>query len=609
MAILEKINSPRDLKQLKTEELTVLAAEIRRFLIDSISETGGHLASNLGIVELTLAIHKVFDSPNDSIVWDVGHQSYVHKILTGRKDRFPTLRKFGGLSGFPKTAESVHDTFNSGHSSDSISVALGIAEANRLKNNKNFAVAVLGDGALTGGLAYEALNNAGRSKANLIVILNDNEMSISHNVGSMTNYLNKLRTDVKYTNLKERVKSRLSLTPAGSRLSKVLNNTKYGIKHLFLPGTLFEALGFTYIGPIDGHDTSMLLSVLESAKHLEKPVFIHVYTKKGKGYTFAENAPDLYHGTGAFDKTKPIVPSEKQTFSKVSGDEILNLAKTDSKIVAVSAAMADSTGLKPFSETFPKRFFDVGISEAHAVTFSAGLAESGFFPIICIYSTFMQRAYDSIVHDLALQQNLSAVLCLDRAGLVGEDGETHHGIFDIAYLSHIPNVKVFTPHTAEGVKAALRHAAAEKKGIYAIRYPRGEAENGEEISDIFAPEQLRAGEKVTVVTVSRMTNVLEKTDFNGDHFHLNCIKPIKTAEIIKSLQKTHRLVTAEDNLLTGGMGQLLANALNDAGFDAYKHLPLGIRDRFVPQGSVCELLSYLELDEKHIAEKIEEFIK
>lgn len=607
MAILEKVNSPADLKHLTKQELDILSGEIRQFLIDNVSKTGGHLASNLGIVELTIGLHKVFHSPQDSIVWDVGHQCYVHKLLTGRKDRFSTLRQFGGLSGFPKTNESEHDAFNSGHSSNSISVALGIAEANRLKNNSNYSIAVLGDGALTGGLAYEALNNAGRSKANLIVILNDNEMSISHNVGSMTNYLNKLRTDVKYTDLKARIKKRLEGLPAGAKVSELLNNTKSGIKHLFLPGTLFEALGFTYIGPIDGHDLDMVCAVLESAKHLDKPVFIHAYTKKGKGYSFAEQAPDLYHGIGVFDKTRAFVPLNTQTFSKVCGETLTELAETDDSVIAVSAAMADSTGLKPFFEHFPKRFFDVGISEAHAVTFSAGLAGSGFFPAVCIYSTFMQRAYDSIVHDMALQPNVSALLCLDRCGLVGEDGETHHGIFDIAYLSHIPNVKLFTPHTAQGLSATIKLAVSEKQGIYAVRYPRGKAENGEEVLDLYAPEQLRTGDLATVVSISGMTKVVQNADFNGDHFHLNCIKPIQTEAIITSLKKTGKLVTIEDNLICGGMGQLLCAALNKAGFRDFRHLPLGICDRFVPQGSIPKLLKYLELDAESISKKIKDF--
>ncbi len=609
MAILEKINSPADLKHLTKNELDILCGEIRQFLIDSVSKTGGHLASNLGVVELTIGLHKVFHSPQDSIVWDVGHQCYVHKILTGRKKDFSTLRQFGGLSGFPKTNESAHDPFNSGHSSNSISVALGIAEANRLKGNSNFSIAVIGDGALTGGLAYEALNNAGRSKSNLIVVLNDNEMSISHNVGSITNYLNKLRTDIKYTDLKAKIKKNLQKSRAGTKLSGLLNNTKYGIKHLFLPGTLFEALGFTYIGPINGHDLTMICTVLESAKHLDKPVFIHAYTKKGKGYSFAEQAPHLYHGTGPFNKQQALQPNTENTFSAVCGKKLSSLAEKDDALIAISAAMADSTGLTDFSKRFPKRFFDVGISEAHAVTFSAGLARKGFFPAVCIYSTFMQRAYDSIVHDLALQQDISALLCLDRCGLVGEDGETHHGVFDISYLSHIPNIKFFTPHTAQGLEAAIQLAVTEKQGIYAVRYPKGSAPDGAEIKNLYEPEQLRSGKQVTVVSISAMTNVLQNADFDGDHFHLNCIKPLHTAKIIESIHKTGKLVTVEDNLLTGGMGQLLCAALDAVGAPPFKHLALGINDVFVPQGSVPKLLQYLGLDAPSLSEKIKEFIQ
>ncbi|MBQ7040166.1 MAG: 1-deoxy-D-xylulose-5-phosphate synthase, partial [Clostridia bacterium] len=370
MGLLEKINSPQDIKGLSFDELSVLAEEIRQFLIENVSQTGGHLASNLGVVELTLGLHKTFNSPDDSIVFDVGHQSYVHKILTGRKDKFSTLRKFGGLSGFPKMSESLHDKFNSGHASNSISVAAGIAEANRLKRSNNYSIAILGDGALSGGLAFEALNNAGRLKSNLIVILNDNEMSISSNVGSLTNYLTRLRTTEKYTDFKEKLKETLDKSSIGKKFSNILSSTKSGIKHLLLSGTIFEALGFAYIGPIDGHNISDICSVLEGAKHLEKPVFIHAYTKKGKGYSFAEEAPHLYHGISAFEKTKPYVPSNSLTYSKVSGDTIAEFADSDKKIVAISAAMRDATGLTPFYEKHPERFFDVGISEGHAVTFA-----------------------------------------------------------------------------------------------------------------------------------------------------------------------------------------------------------------------------------------------
>lgn len=608
MAVLENIHNIKDLKQLDNGHLTQLAAEIRSFLVENVAKTGGHLASNLGIVELTLALHKVFDSPEDSIVFDVGHQSYVHKILTGRKDAFSTLRKHGGLSGFPKVTESVHDSFNSGHASNSISVALGIAEANRILKKENFSVAVLGDGALTGGMCYEALNNAGRSKANLIVVLNDNEMSISPNVGSMTSYLNKLRTGKKYTSMKRSVKDKLIQTKAGEKVYTFLDNAKDGVRRLLLEPTFFEDLGFTYIGPIDGHDLESLCTVLSRAKDLNKPVFIHVYTKKGKGYPFAENAPDLYHGTGPFDTTKPLVAKETETFSSVCGNALLQLAGEKENLVAVSAAMADATGLLPFSAKYSERFFDVGISEAHAVTFGAGLSCKGFFPAICIYSTFLQRAYDSILHDMALQPHVSGLLCLDRAGLVGEDGETHHGIFDISYLSHIPGIKLFTPYTAEGLQAVLKHAVTEQDGVYAVRYPRGSAVHGEEVTDIFAPEQLRKGDKVTVVSCSRMTTVTQNSEFDGDHFHLNCIKPIQTDAIIKSLQKTGKLVTVEDNVIKGGMGSLLAEELLKAGV-SFSHRMLGVDDCFVAHGSVDELLCDLKLDAKSLETQIKEFIK
>ncbi len=609
MAILENINDIQDLKKLNYDNMAQLAAEIRSFLVENVSETGGHLASNLGAVELTLALHKVFCSPEDNIVFDVGHQSYVHKILTGRKNAFKTLRQHGGLSGFPKVTESKHDVFNSGHASNSISVALGIAEANRLMQKDNHSIAVLGDGALTGGLCYEALNNAGRSKANLIVILNDNEMSISPNVGSMTNYLTKLRTGKKYTNMKRSVKAKLIRNKVGKKLYAFLDKTKDGVRRLLLAPTLFEELGFTYIGPIDGHNIQNLCTVFERAKDLNKPVFIHLYTQKGRGYPFAEQAPDLYHGTGPFDIKIPLQPKEQVTFSSVCGKSLLQAAAQKENVVAISAAMADATGLSPFAKAYPDRFFDVGISEAHAVTFGAGLAVKGYFPAVCIYSTFMQRAYDSILHDMALQPHVSALLCLDRAGLVGEDGETHHGIFDVAYLSHIPGIEIFTPYTAQGLEAVIRHAATEQKSVYAVRYPRGSAVSGSEVENVYMPEQLRTGEKVTVVSHSRMTSVVQETKFDGDHFHLNCIKPIPTEEIIKSLKKTGRLVTVEDNQIKGGMGMLLAEELTKAGFTAYKQLPLGIDDSFVTHGSVQELLCDLKLDAKSLETQIEEFIQ
>lgn len=608
MKFLDKIESPADLKKLSFSQLELLSAEIRQFLIENVSKTGGHLASNLGVVELTVALHYVFNSPLDSFVFDVGHQSYVHKMLTGRKDEFSTLRQFEGLSGFPKKSESSHDKFNSGHSSNSISVALGIAEANRLLKNDNHSIAVIGDGALTGGLAYEALNNAGRSKSNLIVLLNDNEMSISHNVGSMTGYLNDLRTKKKYTDFKANLKQFLNKSETGVQIEKMLSKTKSGLKHLLLADTLFEALGFTYIGPLDGHDIFTLCTVLERAKHMEKPVFIHTYTKKGKGYAFAEKAPNLYHGTGPFDPTKPLSPSDAETYSKISGDTIFKMAQNDEKIVAISAAMAEPTGLLPFAEAFPDRFFDVGISEAHAVTFSSGLSDNGFFPVISIYSTFMQRAYDSIAEDLAQQGDLKALLCLDRAGLVGEDGETHHGVFDIAYLSHIPKVKIFAPYSKQGLEAVITHALTEKDGLYAVRYPRGVAKDGQEVTDIFKPEQLRKGEKVTVVSISAMTLVVNDAEFDGDHFHLNSIKPIKTEEIISSLKKTKKLVTVEDNVLNGGMGSLLVSALRKDGFTDFSYLPIGIDDEFVPQGKVSKLLSKLNMDASNISERIKDFL-
>lgn len=604
MSILDQVNSPSDIKKLNLEQLSLLCAEIRSLLIKTVSENGGHIASNLGVVEVTIALHRVFDSPRDKIIWDVGHQSYVHKILTGRKDAISTIRKYGGISGFPKTSESEHDIFNTGHSSTSISAALGIAQANRLLGNDNFTIAVIGDGALTGGLAYEALNNAGGTETNLIVVLNDNEMSISKNVGSMTNYLNKLRTQPFYFKLKKTVERTINKIPVvGENIVKALYNTKSGIKHLFLPGTFFEELGFTYIGPIDGHDIKLMTTVFERAKHLNQPVLVHVLTKKGKGYGFAEKSPALYHGTSGFDVKKPLDGKiNLDSFSNVFGKKLLQLGEKNENVVAVTAAMGGATGMSFFQKKFPQRFFDVGISEGHAITFCCGLAATGKIPVVAIYSTFLQRAYDNIVHDLALQ-NLHVVMCLDRCGLVGEDGETHHGIFDVSYLSHIPGITIFTPSNKKELEAALETAVCQVKGPVAVRYPKGNADEGQQVEDIYAGVLLREGKSVTVVTMSRMTNVVKKVKFDGDHIHLNCIKPIDIQCIIRSLKKTGKLVTVEDNIIAGGMGECVVRELGKHGIYT-KAIHLGVDDRFVTHGKISQLLTELELDEKSLERKL-----
>ena len=444
--VLEKVNMPEDLKSLNLKEKEELATEIRRFIIENVSKTGGHLASNLGVVELTIAIHSVFDMPDDKIIWDVGHQTYVHKILTGRKDKFNTLRKLNGLAGFPKTSESKYDSFNTGHSSTSISVALGMARARDLKKEKNNVVAVIGDGALTGGMALEALNDAGCSNTNLIVILNDNEMSISKNVGGISMALGKIRTRKAYTKSNQYLKKSLKKVPhIGKIIIKAARKIKYGLKQLFIPNMFFEDLGFRYLGPIDGNDIEKVQDLLEMAKRLKGPVLVHVVTKKGKGYKIAEKNPDRFHATSPFNiETGELKKEKKADYSKIFGEKLVKLARENEKIVAVTASMKDGTGLREFQKEFPKRFFDVGIAEQHAITMSAGMAKEGMIPVIPIYSSFYQRAYDQVIHDVAMQ-NLPVIMCVDRAGCVGADGETHQGTLDMAFFRLVPNLTIMAP--------------------------------------------------------------------------------------------------------------------------------------------------------------------
>ena len=472
--VLEKIEHENDIKRINKNELPILAEEIRSFLIDKISKTGGHLASNLGVVELTMALHLAFDLPEDKIIWDVGHQSYTHKLLTGRREGFVELRKFGGMSGFPKTKESDCDCFNTGHSSTSISAGLGLVKARDLKGENNTVVAVIGDGSLTGGMAYEALNNASRLKSNFIIVLNDNTMSISKNVGGMSNYLNGLRTTQAYSDLKRGVEDTIKRIPGrGERIVHQVKKTKSGIKQLFVPGMFFEDMGITYLGPVDGHDLKTLTKTLNEAKRVNHAVLVHVVTKKGKGYLPAETNPSKFHGTGHFDVTtgETIGGSGKDSYTDIFSKVLADIGKKDKKVVAITAAMADGTGLKRFHNVYPERFFDVGIAEEHAVTFAAGLAAGGMKPIVAVYSSFLQRAYDQILHDVCLQ-NLPVVFAIDRSGIVGEDGETHQGIYDIAYLSHIPGMTIMAPSCRLEMVAMLEYAVSYP-GPIALRYPKG----------------------------------------------------------------------------------------------------------------------------------------
>ena len=472
--VIEKITQPSDLGALSFAELATLAREIRTMLVETVSRNGGHLAPNLGVVELTIALHLVFRSPEDKIIWDVGHQCYVHKILTGRRERLASIRQYGGLSGFPKTRESVHDCFETGHSSTSISAALGFALARDLNQERHAVVAVIGDGALTGGMSFEAMNHAGHVGTRLIVVLNDNEMSINNNVGALSGYLSRLRTDPLYYKSKDEIEDLLLRIPnIGRRMVKTFERLKDSLKYLLMPGIFFEELGFTYLGPVNGHNLKDLKQVFERARRVDGPVLVHVYTKKGKGYLPAEKNPDTFHGIGRFDVEtgEPIAQNNNSTFTKVFGDCILRLGEEHPRMVAVAAAMSDGTGLKAFAGRFPDRFFDVGIAEQHTVTLAAGLASAGYHPVVAIYSTFLQRAYDQIVHDVALQE-LPVIFAVDRAGIVGEDGETHQGIFDLSYLRHIPGMILMAPKDQNELAAMLLSAFAYRRPV-AIRYPRG----------------------------------------------------------------------------------------------------------------------------------------
>jgi 1-deoxy-D-xylulose-5-phosphate synthase len=616
MALLEQIDDPKDLKSLDQNQLLLLAEEVRQFILEQIASTGGHLASNLGVVELTLALHYVYDSPYDKIIWDVGHQSYVHKILTSRKSRFATLRQRNGLSGFPKRSESMHDIFETGHSSTSISAALGIAKARDIQKENYNVLAVIGDGALTGGMAFEALNDAGHLNTNLTVILNDNEMSIAPNVGAMAAYLSKMRSNPRYKRLKKEVEQILRSLPLGGHwIADKVEKLKNSFKYLLVPGVLFEELGFTYMGPVDGHDLPLLINILNRAKDIQGPALIHVVTRKGKGYSFSEQNPALYHGVSPFDPEVGCVSGSNpcMTFSQTLGSHLTELARTNPAIAAITAAMPDGTGLTPFQEAFPERFFDVGIAEQHAVTFAAGLAISGMKPIVAVYSTFLQRAYDQISHDVC-RQNLPVIFAVDRAGLVGEDGDTHQGVFDISYLRHIPNLTVMAPkNTAE-----LRHMldySLKLDGPAAIRYPKGYSKLLEELPSLplqsLEWELLEDGcdialfaEGPMVEAALQAARILKEQGIFPTVVNARIIKPLDTDMLDKFVQKGLSLwVTLEDNVREGGFGSSVTEYA--MGYDEkVKVLSMGIPDRFIEHGSVKELKRELGLDPAGIAVKI-----
>lgn len=622
--MLEKINQPNDIKKLRPEEYRMLAKDIRRFLLKNVSKTGGHLASNLGIVELTMALHLVMDFPKDRLIFDVGHQSYVHKILTGRKNGFKNLRQFHGMSGFPKRKESKCDAFHSGHSSMSLSAALGFVQARVLNHTDETIVAVIGDGALSGGMAYEALNNMAslrQKKQNLIVILNDNKMSIAENVGGMSAYLNKIRTQKGYVDFKGNVEQSLSKIPAiGDALVRILKKSKDSIKQLFVPGMFFEDMGLTYVGPIDGHNIPLMVETLERAKKLEEPIIIHVVTKKGKGYAPAENNPAKFHGISPFSLKTGEISGKNSGASNtdIFADALIEAAKDDPKITAVTAAMPDGTGLHKFGEKYPDRFFDVGIAEEHAVTFCAGMAANGLKPVFAVYSTFLQRGFDQLLHDTALG-NYPVVFGLDRSGLVGADGETHQGVFDIPYLSVIPHMTVMAPINGWELKEMLCHALKNPKGPTAIKYARGKAEAIFE--DRMEPvvygkgQVLKEGEHAAILAVGNImpeavkaVEMLEKEGYRIGLVNPRFVKPLDTGLLDDLAEKYSLLVTLEEGMLNGGFGSMVMQYLYQHGY-AGTVKNIGIEDQFVEHGSISELRRMLKIDGESIANAMKQWIK
>ncbi len=605
--VLEMIRQANDIKKLNDEQLKLLAEEIRQFLIEKISRTGGHLASNLGVVELTMALHLTLDFPEDKLIWDVGHQSYTHKLLTGRRDGFDQLRKYGGMSGFPKRKESDCDAFDTGHSSTSISAGLGYVAARELKGENHNVISVIGDGSLTGGMAYEALNNASRLKSNFIIVLNDNNMSISENVGGMSRYLNGLRTAQAYTDIKKGVEDTLKKIPRkGDRIVSQLRKTKSGLKQLIVPGMFFEDMDITYLGPVDGHDIRKLVKVLNEAKRVDHAVLVHVITKKGKGYPPAEENPAKFHGTGPFDieTGEPKDVSSTDSYTQVFSKVLTDIARKDDKVVAITAAMADGTGLSTFARHFPNRFFDVGIAEEHAMTFAAGLAAGGMKPVFAVYSSFLQRAYDQTLHDVCLQ-NLPVVIAVDRAGLVGSDGETHQGVFDLSFLSTIPNMTVISPKNRWEMADMLRFAVDFPYPI-AIRYPRGSAYEG--MKNFRAPveygksELLYEEEDIAVIFVGHMAELadrvrrkLKKTGYSCSLVNARFVKPFDK-EMLEYLAKDHSLfVTIEENVLTGGFGEQVTDYVSSARLNVHVRT-IGISDDYVEHGNVEILRKEVGLD-------------
>ncbi len=614
--LLEKIHSPKDLKKLSVRDLIRLAEEIRPFIIDVISRTGGHLSSNLGAVELTIALHYVFDTPGDAIIWDVGHQSYTHKILTGRQDRFGTIRQTGGLSGFPLRQESEYDTWNTGHASNSISIAVGLAEAKKKKNESHKIVAVIGDGSLTGGMSFEALNHAGHLKSDIIVVLNDNEMSISKNIGALSSYLNRMMTGEFISNIREEIKN---ITRKHPTVYKAAKHFEEAIKGFFIPGILFEELGFQYFGPVDGHDLNILTDTLKNIKRFKGPVLIHVITKKGKGYTYAEDDPEKFHGISKFELTTGnSIHSGVRTYTDAFGDAIVELAKNDEKVVAITAAMGLGTGLDKFSSLYPERFYDIGIAEQHGVTFAAACALGGLKPFVAIYSTFLQRAFDQIILDVCLQK-LPVVFAADRSGIVGQDGPTHHGAFDLSYFRHIPNMVLMAPKDENELKHMLYSAYLYGCPVV-IRYPRGEAlgvQVDEEFKEIpFGTwEILREGADTAIIACGSMVHqaMLAADELAAEGIECSVvngrfIKPMDRELLLRISKQAARIVTVEENTIIGGFGSGVMELLSEEGA-ALPIKCLGIPDAFITHGSQNNLRNGIGLDKEGISRAIREWLK
>ena len=618
--MLERINNINDLKKLDIKEKKELAKDIRKTIINVVSKNGGHLASNLGVVELTIALESVFNANKDKIIWDVGHQSYVHKILNGRKDSLDTIRQLDGIAGFPKCQENETDCFNTGHSSTSISAAMGMACARDLKKEKNSVIAVIGDGSLTGGMAMEALNHAGSSKTNLIVILNDNEMSISKNVGGINQLLTKLRIKNRYNSSNEKWKRKLKKVPViGECLVNLISTIKKGIKQIILPGMYFEEIGFKYLGPVDGHNIEDLEYIFKAAKKLNEPILIHVITKKGKGYKPAEENPDKFHGASPFDiKTGKPLKKKSKDYSAVFGDKLCKMAAKNEKIVAITAAMKDGTGLSKFGEEYPDRLFDVGIAEQHALTFAAGLAKEGMIPFVSIYSSFYQRAYDQVIHDICLQ-NLPVIMCVDRAGIVGNDGETHQGLYDLSFFKLIPNIVIMAPKNFRELECMMEYAVTLNKPVV-IRYPRGG-----ESSVVTATckelklgkcEKINTGSDVTIVAIGNMVakaieiaNILKKDKINTEVINSRFLKPFDNYGVLKSVNKTKFVITLEDGTCIGGLSStikelLVDNKINDVKIKSYCY-----PDKFIEHGSVNQLEDRYGFNNEDIIKYIKENLK